>query len=96
MSKKTLYPDSMIVDYNDGAIGVGELYNTGHGGGVGIYIVTPDGKKKIGPENAKTYGGVIDKKLAEWLLSKYMVILEKVEGGFYIVKYPFEIPVSEQ
>lgn len=31
MTKKTIYPDSMIVDYNNGTIGVGELYNTGHG-----------------------------------------------------------------
>lgn len=86
----------MIVDYNNGTIGVGELYNTGHGGGVGVYLVTPNGKKKISPENAKTYGGVIDKNLAEWLLSKYMVILEKVDCGFYMVKYPFEIPVVDQ
>jgi hypothetical protein len=87
---QTIYPDSLIADYNSGTIGVGEIYNPAPGA-LRMKIVTPEGSKEIDSRDAKTYGGVITTAFANWLTSKYKVKLEETEGGFFVVKYPHDI-----
>jgi len=94
MLRGKLDPDALVVDYNTCEVGVGELCNVGTTA-VRLLIVTPQGKRFIRVEDAKTYGGVITEEFAKWLTEtycpnlNYSVILEKVHGGFFKIISPY-------
>lgn len=93
MNDKTIYPDSILIDATTGTIGVGEIY--GIRGGVRMKLVTPNGRRHIEYDNAKTYNGPITKEFAQWLSSTYDATLEELEDGCFLVKQPPRLDINK-